>query len=180
MASRWEERSFRFGEAFVCTQRSQVGEVIRLLNQFCRFSGAELNLLKSRGAWLGEWASNPSCLFRVAWEEEMPRYLGVNLNQSAAVTQRWKPKLSAAERKRQPWRHRHIVLFTRAHVCNAIAYPAVLYGARITTIDAGSLNKLHRSWAVFLWRSTYEPMRRSNLFWSLERGGLGLVNVELN
>lgn len=63
--------------------------------------------------------------------------------------------------------------------CNAIAYPAVLYGARITTPDAGSLNKLHRSWAVFLCCSTYEPMRRSNFFCSLERGGLGLVNVEL-
>lgn len=128
---------------------------------------------------MGDWASKPSCLFGMAWEEEMSNYLGVNLNQSVAVKNRWKPKLSAAERKLQPWRNRNIALFTRAHVCNAIAYPAVLYGARITSIDADTLNRLHRSWAVFLWRSTFEPMRRSNLFWSLEKGGFGLVNAEL-
>lgn len=40
-------------------------------------------------------------------------------------------------------------------------------------------NKLHLSWAVYLWRTTYEPMCRSNLFWSPEKGGLVLVNVEL-
>lgn len=39
--------------AFICTRGSQVGEVIKLANQFCLFSGAELNLLKSRGAMVG-------------------------------------------------------------------------------------------------------------------------------
>lgn len=41
--------------AFICSQGSQVGEIITLENQFCHFSGAVL-----RGAWLGEWASNPT------------------------------------------------------------------------------------------------------------------------
>ncbi|XP_077560902.1 uncharacterized protein LOC144175760 [Haemaphysalis longicornis] len=60
-----------------------------------------------------------------------------------------------------------------------VAYPAILYAARITTIDVGSIQRLHRSWAVFVWRSQYEPMRRTNLFWSAEGGGIGLINVEL-
>lgn len=87
--------------------------------------------------------------------------------------------MSAAERKLLPWRARHIAFMSRAHVCNAIVYPAILYAARVSTIDAGTFAKLHRSFAVFIWRSTSEPMRRSNLYWSPEAGGLGLVNVEL-
>lgn len=60
-----------------------------------------------------------------------------------------------------------------------MVYPAILYAARVSTIDAGSVAKLHRLFAVFVWRSTYEPMRRTNVFWSAEAGGLGLVNLEL-
>lgn len=70
-------------------------------------------------------------------------------------------------------------MIARAHICNVVVYPAVLYSARITSIDSGSMNKLHRQWAVFVWRSAYEPMRRTNLFWGLSAGGLGLVHVEI-
>lgn len=88
--------------AFICTQRSQMGELISLTNQFSHFSGSELNLLKSRGASLGEWASKPSHLFGVTWEEEKCSYMGINIKQSIAITNRWKPKLAVAERKLQP------------------------------------------------------------------------------
>lgn len=162
-----------------CSSVEQAGEVVELAGRFCRFSGAEINMAKSEGAWLGEWACKPRRLFGIDWKDSLGSYLGVNLNLTGGCVLRWRGKLAAAERKLQPWRTRHITMFSRAHVCNALVYPPMLYSARITTIDASTTHKLHRLWAAFIWRSTYEPMRRSNLFWSLEKEGVGLVNVHL-
>lgn len=78
-----------------------------------------------------------------------------------------------------PRRNWNISIYTRSLLCNKVTYPVILYAARITTIDAGSVLRLHRSWVVFVWPSQYKPMRRTNLFWSLEGGGIGLINVKL-
>lgn len=165
--------------AFVCSSKEQAREVVELAQSFCRFSGAQLNLSKSEGAWLGEWLAKPQQLYGVRWRDAITGYLGVNLDCETATAPRWQSKLAAAGRKLEPWRARHITFFSRAHVCNSVLYPAILYVARVSTIDAGSVARFHRTFAVFIWRSTYEPMRRTNIFWSPEAGGLGLVNVEL-
>lgn len=165
--------------AVVCTSRTQVSEVAELARRFCRFSGAELNLSKSEGYWLGEWELKPPSFCGARWKDSIHRYLGVNMALWEANAARWRPRLTAAEAKLQPWRTRHIALVARAHICNVVVYPATLYSARVTSIDKKSVNKLHRQWAVFVWRSSYEPMRRTNLFWGLDAGGLGLVHVEI-
>ncbi|KAG0430797.1 hypothetical protein HPB47_022362 [Ixodes persulcatus] len=52
-----------------------------------------------------------------------------------------------------------------------------LKGAQAACCPGSTANQIHRSWARFIWRSSMERTRRSNLFLSLAAGGMGLVNV---
>lgn len=139
--------------ALICTTAAQAGEVLRLAHRFCGFSGAELNLEKSEGAWLGCWERKSRKCFNMRWSDRVETYLGVKIGVGQAVAPRWKAKVDAAEWKLHPWRNRNISIYARSLLCNMVAYPAILYAARITTIDAGSIQRLHRSWSVFVWRS---------------------------
>ncbi|KAM7286306.1 hypothetical protein ISCGN_033190, partial [Ixodes scapularis] len=65
------------------------------------------------------------------------------------------------------------------YVCNAVSYPAALYRAQAVCFPGATAKRIHRGWAVLVWRSTLERTRRDNLFLHLESGGLGLVNVVL-
>lgn len=74
---------------------------------------------------------------------------------------------------------RHITLKARSCICNAVVHPAVLYAAQVKLFPGSSADSIHRTWATFIWRSTYESMRKTNLFWSVDKGGLGLVNTKV-
>lgn len=138
-----------------------------------------LNRAKTIGAWLGKWDATPVNFLDIQWTTAVDNYLGVGLNHRASPADRWKRRVAALGHKLLPWRQRHIALTTRSHICNAVSYPAVLYPAQTMPIPPATANKVHRAWATFIWRSTYEPMRRTNLYWGLDRGGLGLVNVTI-
>ncbi|KAM7285004.1 hypothetical protein ISCGN_031994 [Ixodes scapularis] len=73
----------------------------------------------------------------------------------------------------------HLSFFNRAYVCNAVIYPAVLYKAQAVCCPGVTAKRIHRSWAVFVWKSSMERTRRENLFLHQEGGGLGLVNIVL-
>ncbi|KAM7307410.1 hypothetical protein ISCGN_011046 [Ixodes scapularis] len=55
----------------------------------------------------------------------------------------------------------------------------VLYRAQAVCCPGVTAKRIHRSWAVFVWKSSMERTRRENLFLHQEGGGLGLVNIVL-
>lgn len=44
-------------------------------------------------------------------------------------------------------------------------------------IVRGNIKKFHRVFAKFIWRSGSEPMRRDNIFRSVQSGALGLIHL---
>lgn len=91
----------------------------------------------------------------------------------------WRRRIPATGSKLMPWRERHVSLFTKSYPCNSIVFSAVPYPAQVSLFPRAAGDLLHRTWARFIWGSPWERTRRSNLFWRLEWGGLGLVNITL-
>ncbi|CAN8006644.1 unnamed protein product [Ixodes hexagonus] len=58
-------------------------------------------------------------------------------------------------------------------------FSSVWYAAQIVPSRQSDIHKFHRLCATFIWQSLFERTRRTNLFLSLFKGGLGLVNLEL-
>ncbi|KAM7313996.1 hypothetical protein ISCGN_003781 [Ixodes scapularis] len=106
-------------------------------------------------------------------------YLGAPIGERWPTVEKWRQKANAIQAKLSPWFGRRLSNFNRSYVCNSISYPAVLYWTQAAVCPESAANRIHRSWASFIWRSTMERTWCSNLFLSSVVGGLGLVNVVL-
>ncbi|CAN7937877.1 unnamed protein product [Ixodes hexagonus] len=68
-------------------------------------------------------------------------------------------------------------VFGRATACNIFLVAKLWYVIQVIHCARGHLQRFHRILACFIWSSTWEPMRRYNLFRSIETGGLGLAHL---
>lgn len=73
--------------------------------------------------------------------------------------------------------HRDFSIFTRACVCNVFLVAKIYYVLQVLHCTRANIQKIHRVFARFVWRSGSEPMRRDNLFRSVKSGGLGLTHL---
>ncbi|KAM7290602.1 hypothetical protein ISCGN_027218 [Ixodes scapularis] len=165
--------------SFICSSKVQVQTILRHVDRFCAASGAMINRQKSAGAWLGEWATTPRTFGGIGWSTSLDGYLGVPVDPQRSMAAVWRPTANSVAAKLSPWRCRNLSFFSRAHVCNTVSYPAVLYRAQAVCCPGSQAGKVHRNWAMFVWKSAMESTRRNNLFLHQESGGLGLVNIVL-
>ncbi|XP_064463656.1 uncharacterized protein LOC135374632 [Ornithodoros turicata] len=163
----------------ICSSKEQVKVALAIVEAFCDASGARLNINKSKGAWIGDWEEKPTQYLETQWSSEVGRYLGVSLDWETADTAKWEPKINALQAKLKPYQGRKLSLISRSYVCNTVLFPVILYPAQATPIDATTVHRFERTCAVFLWQSKFERMRRTNIFWPLQEGGLGVVNLEI-
>ncbi|CAN7949997.1 unnamed protein product [Ixodes hexagonus] len=68
-------------------------------------------------------------------------------------------------------------IFTRATVCNIFLLAKFWYVLQVLVCSRINVQKLHRVFAVFIWQSECESVRRDNLFFSRCKGGLSLSHV---
>ncbi|CAN8002270.1 unnamed protein product [Ixodes hexagonus] len=149
------------------------------VGNFTIASGAEINRAKSLGAWLGGWATTPKLFAGIGWTTSVGNYLGVSIDPQGPSSTVWKKAANSIASKLSPWQCRYLSFFNRAYVCNAVIYPAVLYKAQAVCCPGATARRIHRSWAIFVCKSSMERTRRENLFLHQEGGGLGLVNIVL-
>lgn len=69
------------------------------------------------------------------------------------------------------------LFFARAGICNTFLFAKICYGMQVINCTRAHVLNLHRVFALLIWRSSTEPMRRGNLFRSVESGGLGLKHL---
>lgn len=142
-------------------------------------SGAKINFQKSKGSWLGEWNYKPGIFMGMQCTAEVGHYLGIKLDFAIKDTEKWQTKLQGLHGKLQPFGGRELTLMHRSMVCNTVLYPRMLYAAQAVSIDTTTIQRFHRICATYVWNSKFEKMRRGNIYWSVEGGGLGVVNFEI-
>ncbi|XP_077527916.1 uncharacterized protein LOC144139456 [Haemaphysalis longicornis] len=154
-------------------------KAVQHVSEFCNVSGAKVNRDKCSGAWLGDWDAKPTSFLDMQWSDQVGMYLGVCFDTTNLQNGQNTISLNGLAAKVRAWHGRTIPLGNRAFVCNTVFFPAVWYAAQVMPCLPADVNRVHRFFATFIWESRFERMRRSNLFLSLAKGGLGLVNVEV-
>lgn len=75
------------------------------------------------------------------------------------------------------WAGRHASIFVRATICNMFLFAKLWYVMQALFCTRANIQRFHRMFAVFVWQSSFERTKRSNLFRTLKDGGLGLPNL---
>lgn len=163
--------------AFFCTDKTSVSHALRLTHTFCKATGASVNLQKCRGFWHGTWASTPEVFEDIHWSCTPCNYLGVPLESHRNSTTYWSTVAADIDKRSKRWIHRDLSIFTRATICNVFLIAKLWYVLQVLHCARSNIQKFHRVFAVFIWTSTWEPMRRENLFRSVADGGVGLPHL---
>ncbi|CAN7998230.1 unnamed protein product [Ixodes hexagonus] len=89
----------------------------------------------------------------------------------------WSGVATDLDRRASRWKYRDLFIFTRATVCNMFLIAKLWYVLQVLHCTRKNVQKFHRVFAMFIWKSTWEPMRRKNLFRRVRNGGLGLSHL---
>lgn len=163
--------------AVFCVDKKSVSEAVTLTHKFCEISGAEVNLEKCSGFWHGTWATTPTLFAGIHWSVLPCKYLGVPLNQYKNSKPYWCNTAVALKEKTSNWCNRELSIFARATVCNVFLVAKLFYVLQVLHCARSHIQKFHRIFAVFIWKSQVEPIRRDNLFRRVHVGGLGLTHL---
>ncbi|CAN7939613.1 unnamed protein product, partial [Ixodes hexagonus] len=155
-----------------------VTRAVTLVKLFCEASGASVNWDKCCGVWHGAWATAPSEYEGVPWSSTPSKYLGVPLQHFRnSNNMYWSGVATDLDSRASRWKHRDLSVFTRATVCNMFLIAKLWYVLQLLHCARTNIQKFHRIFAVFIWKSTWEPMRRDHLFRRVRHGGLGLSHL---
>lgn len=150
---------------------------MREVGRFASLSGARVNFDKSSGVWLGSWGTTPDSFCGFSWSVHPSVYLGIPLQNVQSMTSYWSSRIRDISRAAVLWQAHDLSVFSRAQVCNVFLMTKLLYVLQIMCCTRLQVQKLHRVFATFIWKSPYEPMRRENLFRPVSSGGLGLAHL---
>ncbi|XP_042148643.1 uncharacterized protein LOC121837174 [Ixodes scapularis] len=154
-----------------------VERALDLTARYCEVTGASVNPAKCNGFWYGSWATKPSLFAGIAWNRNPLTYLGVPLSQIRSNVTYWSSLTTTLKKKTDAWRGRDISIFARSSVCNVFLASKLMYVLQVLHCSRTNIQKIHRIFATFIWCSTWEPIKRDNLFLPLECGGLGLCHI---
>lgn len=138
--------------------------------RFCEISGANIDFDKTRGFWLGAWALTPSVFANIRWNGAPVRYLDVPLDNHRNSGPHWTSAITTIRRKVLTWQGRDLSVISRAKACNIFLASKLVYILQVLHCSRVHIQAFHRIFACFIW-SSWEAMRRDNLFLPLEKGG---------
>lgn len=163
--------------AVFCSNKESVASVLELCTQFCEATGAVVNVDKCNGTSYGEWDTTPQYFRGVKWSCVPSKYLGTPLQYMQTNSEYWADVVEDLRKRATKWCGRDMSIFARATVCNVFLIAKLWYVLQVLHCARTSIQKMHRVFAVFIWKSTGEPMRRDNLFRPVSKGGLGLSHL---
>lgn len=163
--------------AVFSSDKKSVSAAVSLAKAFCDATGAAINWDKCRGFWHGAWATTPSEYEGVSWDRVPCAYLGVPLNCYRSSKTFWSGVAADLDSRASRWKHRDLSIFARAAVCNIFLISKMWYVLQAIHCARVNVQKFHRVFALFIWGSNWEPMRRDNLFHRVRHGGLGLSHL---
>lgn len=163
--------------AVFCTDKKSVTNAVELTKMYCEATGAAVNWEKSCGFWHGSWASKPLSFAGFSWSSTPCAYLGVPLQYYRVSTPYWNEVTQDLKAKTDSWANRDLSIFARATVCNVFLAAKLWYLLQVLACGRTNIQKFHRVFATFVWKSCWERMRRDNLFRRVKFGGLGLTHL---
>ncbi|CAN7944052.1 unnamed protein product [Ixodes hexagonus] len=89
----------------------------------------------------------------------------------------WSEATAELKRKVSHWPNRDLFIFAMATACNIFLVAKLMYVLQVLQCTRSSMQKVHRICAMFIWKSSWEPMKRANLFRRIPLGGVGLAHL---
>lgn len=149
---------------------------IRIVETYCKGSGAQMNIDKMEIMKIGETGTLPRTLpFK---EVEIMKILGVRVgtNERLTTKETWEEVLGNAWKRLTFWKMRCLTLRGKILVLNALFLSKIWYVLGSVSLPLPTAKHFKRIVTDFIWNGRPAKIRYETLIGSVEEGGLGLLD----
>lgn len=151
----------------------------RILQEFCKVSGARVNVNKSSALFAGRWAERTVVPGGYSLCPDGMKILGVRFFRRNSAHENWEARLKVVQAKVVRWNSRGLSLWGRVEVVRADLLPSLNYLAYIFPVPFWCGRKLERLVFSFIWRNGAEMVARTQMFRHRREGGRGVPCIPL-
>lgn len=144
--------------AIFCRDKASIVQAVRDLKYYCDLTGAAVNWQKCCGLWHVTWATKPHVFQDINFMSTPTQYLGVPLQHYKSSKAYWSNVVKETRDRCSKWGGWELSIFMRATVCNIFLIANIWYVLQVLACARVNVQKLHRVFAEFIWRSGWERM----------------------
>ena len=167
-----------------CANLVSVENALNIVVDFGRISGLQLNMKKTKAIWLGKWANSKSNPLGMKWMHSPVKILGAHFSYDEKSNNELNfnlklRKIQTKLDKKDMWNTRHLTLFGRVMIIKTLDLSQIIYSASNFDVPDGTVGTLKKKLFNFIWRKKKDKIKRTSLYQDLEKGGIGMVDVDL-
>lgn len=149
------------------------------IERFSSVAGLKLNLEKTEGIWLGNYKDHPPDFNAIAFTKEPLKCLGIFVGHDRAKCKEynWVPKLEKLQNMLYAWKNRELTLFGKALVIKVLGIAKLMFNFMMLEVDELKVKEINKILYDFLWNKR-ERIQRKTLIGEVEKGGIGMVDIE--
>ena len=128
--------------------------LFRLLADFQKLSGLDVNPTKTEGMWIGSLKENKTKPLGIKWPDEPIKALGVyySYDQKLLHEKNFIEKLDSVKKLVNIWPSRGLSLYGKVTTIKSLIVPKFVYVSSSLTIPQGVIHELNRLLFKFLWK----------------------------
>ena len=158
-------------------------EINNIIIKFENATGAVLNRNKKTKIYgLGSWNNRQT--WPLTWlksEADSFKSLGIifSNNYTTAVTENWNQALSAIQTKIRTIQCHKLTMYQKTVITKSVILSKLWYIAHIYPLPESMAKKINKEIFEYIWGMKNNPINRDTLVQPRERGGLGVININL-
>ena len=151
--------------------------LFKLLDDFKKFLGLEVNPTKTEGMWIGSSRENKTKPFGIKWPNEPIKALGVyySYDQKLLHEKTFIENLDSVKKLINIWSARGLSLYRNVTIIKSLIVP--IYVSSLLTTHKGVIQELSRLIFKFLWKGVDKVTRLSAIN-DYENSGLKMIDLE--
>ena len=154
-------------------------EFLRVVNNFGKCSGLNLNLSKTEGLWLGSLRHSKDKPLGIKWPDTPIKSLGVYYTYDDAdfIKLNFHNRLSKMKTLVDMWKCRGLTHFGRVTIVKSLILPIMTYIFSVLSTPKQIITELNTLMFSFIWKGK-DKVKRNSTYSKYENGGLEMIDIE--
>ena len=160
---------------------TEIETLLDLFRRYCDATGAVLNKTKTKGIHINHLDDvELKCSIPIDWNKNDTKILGIIFtpDQKKNRILNWENALEKMEKRTQIMKTRNLSLRGKVIIVNTLILSKAWHVGRVYLPTSGITKKINKIIFNYIWGKNHEPVARESQFWDVNKGGLGILNVQ--
>ena len=157
-----------------------VEHAVETIDAFCRHAGSKINMTKTECILLGNLKGNFENINGIKVNTTVVKCLGIYIghDKEECYNRNWMKVYHDMEKLFESWKRRKLTILGKCCIVNTLVLSKLIYVASLLPLPTDDFVKqINKLIYNFIWNSR-DRIKRNVLINSIEKGGIGIVDVE--